>query len=94
MAEQTGQTSPDEGGTHYKPKPPLWQPSAKEPRTWAGSLAITAIVLIALVVLSLGLESHFLAVPLGQVEVTVVEVESGSAQEETPAEFGHIVTAA
>jgi hypothetical protein len=81
--------SPDESVTGYRRKPPLWQPSAKEPWTWATGLAVAAFLLVALVVLPVGLESYLLAVPLGQLEVTDVQVESGSPQEETPAEFRH-----
>jgi hypothetical protein len=91
VAEHSDSMSPEASVTGYRRKPPLWQPSAKEPWTWATGLAIAAFLLVALVVLPLGLESYFLAVPLGQLEVTVVQVESGSPQEETPAEFRHIV---
>lgn len=52
-----------------------------------GPLLIVATV----AVLAVGLESYLLSIPIGQVEVTVVRLESGTPQEEIPASYRHVV---
>lgn len=81
--------APESSG--YSPKPDLWRPVPEKPTPVWGMALLILIAILSLPFIALAFEPYLLAEPIGQVEVTIVEVAGGAPADDMPASFHYFV---